>query len=214
MTGAAPAVAPAAPAAGNATLLSANGEPPVETPETPAPKDPVTPPPAEPPAEGDEPPAEGDAEPEGVPENYDFKAPEGVALDQAAVEAFAPVAKDLGLTQTQAQRVVDLYAGLQAKQQEAQAGLVKEWAKQVTTDKEIGGAKWAENRAVIARARDAFATPELVQLMEQTGLGSHPEVIKLFVKVGKAISDDGHVIGGNPGPDPRSADSFYARMAR
>jgi hypothetical protein len=214
MTGAVQAASPAAPAAGNATLLSASGEPPAEAPETNPPAVPE-PTPAEPgpetePAEGEEP-KEGE---DGPPEAYDFKAPEGVALDPVAVEAFAPVAKELGLTQTQAQRVVDLYAGLQAQQAEAQAEQVKAWAKQVTTDKEIGGAKWAEHRAVIARARDAFASPELVQLMEQTGLGSHPEVIKLFVRVGKAISDDGHVIGGNPGPDPRSAEGFYARMAR
>lgn len=237
MTGAAPAVAPAAPAAGNATLLSApgpsgarpEGDTPDGTPVTPPAAPPVDPQkdkPDQPPAEGDTPdtpaaepgpetdPAEGDDKPDGPPEAYDFKAPEGVALDPVAVEAFAPVAKDLGLTQAQAQRVVDLYAGLQQSQAEAQAEQVKAWAKAVTTDKEIGGAKWAENRAVIARARDAFATPELVSLMEQTGLGSHPEVIKLFVRVGKAISDDGHVIGGNPGPDPRSAEGFYARMAR
>lgn len=230
MTGAVPAAAPAAPAApGNAThapsllgaALSAQPDPaPDTTPPAEAPKDPVPPAPAEQPAEpGPEAdPAEGDEpkedEDEGPPEAYDFKAPEGVALDQAAVEAFSPIAKDLKLSQAQAQRLVDVYAGLQAQQAEAQAAQVKAWAKAVTTDKEIGGSKWAENRAVIARARDQFATPELVQLMEQTGLGSHPEVIKLFVKVGKAISDDGHVIGGNPGPDPRSADSFYARMAR
>jgi hypothetical protein len=224
MTGAVPAAASAAPAApGNATLLSAQPDP---APDPTPPVDPGAPPPTEPPAEPPaepgpetdpaEPEKEGDEKPEddGPPEAYDFKAPEGVALDAAAVEAFSPIAKDLKLSQAQAQRLVDVYAGLQAQQAEAQAEQVKAWAKAVVADKEIGGAKWAENRAVIARARDQFASPGLVQLMEQTGLGSHPEVIKLFVRVGKAISDDGHVIGGNPGPDPRSADSFYARMSR
>jgi hypothetical protein len=212
MTGAVPAAAPAATAAaGNATLLSAQPDPapdPTPTPETP---------PAEPPAEtpADTPPAEEPKEGEGEPEDYGtFDLPEGTTVDQAALDTALPEFRQAGLTKEQAQTAIGLYIKLQAKQAEAQAAQVQQWAKDVVADKEIGGAKWAENRAVIARARDAFATPELVQLMEQTGLGSHPEVIKLFVKVGKAISDDGHVIGGNPGPDPRSAESFYARMAR
>jgi len=221
MTGAVPAAAPAAPAApGNATLLSAGDTPPV-TPDPQPPVEPEKSPSDQPPAEGDtpdtppEPEGEGEAEPEGAPEDYGtFDLPEGTAVDQAALDTALPEFREAGLTKAQAQTAIGLYIKLQAKQAEAQAAQVAEWAKAVTTDKEIGGAKWAENRAVIARARDQFATPELVQLMEQTGLGSHPEVIKLFVRVGKAISDDGHVIGGNPGPDPRSAESFYARMAR
>jgi hypothetical protein len=218
MTGAVPAAAPAATAAaGNATLLSAQPDPDT-TPVTP-PAEPPADPPAEPPAEGDTPPAEGEepkgGEGEAEPEDYGtFDLPEGTTVDQAALDTALPEFKEAGLTKAQAQTAIGLYIKLQAKQAEAQAAQVQQWAKDVVADKEIGGAKWAENRAVIARARDAFASPELVQLMEQTGLGSHPEVIKLFVRVGKAISDDGHVIGGNPGPDPRSAESFYARMAR
>jgi hypothetical protein len=181
---------------------------------------PATEPPKEPGPETDpaEPEKEGGGEeakePEGVPEQYAFEAPPGVTLDPAAVEAFAPVAKELKLTQAQAQRVVDLYAGLQAQQAEAQAAQVQQWAEAVVSDTEIGGANWDANRALVARARDQFASPELLQVMDRTGLGSHPEVIKLFVRVGKAIADDGHVIGGHPGPEPRSAESFYARMAR
>jgi hypothetical protein len=220
MTGAVPAAAPAATAApGNATILSASGEPPAEAPETPTPGTPPEPTPAEPGPETD--PAEpakegeGDAEPEGVPESYDFKAPEGITLDPAAVEAFAPVAKDLGLSQSQAQRVVDLYAGLQQSQAEAQAAQAQEWAKQVTTDKEIGGAKWAQNQALIAQARDQFASPELVQLMEQTGLGNHPEVIKMFVRIGKQIADDGHVTGSGHATQPTDyATEYFAQMPK
>jgi hypothetical protein len=188
------------------------GPTPPATPESTPPADPPKQPepgPETEPAEGD-----GDKEPEGAPEQYAFEAPPGVTLDPAAVEEFTPVARELGLTQAQAQRLVGVVAGMQQRQAEAQAEQVRQWAEAVVSDKEIGGANWDANRAVVARARDAFASPELVQLMESTGLGSHPEVIKLFVRVGKAIADDGHVIGGHPGPDPRSAESFYARMAR
>lgn len=220
MTGAVQAAAPAATAAGSATLLSAAGDPPAEAPETtpPAPETPADPvpgdgtesPPADPPVEG-----EGDAEPEGVPESYEFKAPEGVALDPAAVEVFSPIAKDLKLSQAQAQRLVDVYAGLQAQQAEAHAEQVQEWAKQVITDKEIGGAKWAANALLVREAKERFASQELLDLMNSTGLGNHPAVIKHFIKVGEQFADDGHVTGSGHATQPTdAATEYFAKMPK
>jgi hypothetical protein len=215
MTGAAPAVAPAAPAAGNATLLSAQPDPaPDPTPKIPPAEQPPAEQPAEPETEPAEEPKEEPKEDEGAPYGA-FTLPEGTAVDQAALDAALPAFKDAKLTKAQAQAVVETYAKLQASQAEAQAAQVKEWAKAVTTDKEIGGAKWAENRALIAQARDQFASPELVSLMEQTGLGSHPEVIKMFVRIGKAIADDGHVTGGGSPTQPVDfATDYYAKMPK
>src|SRR5262245_60440079 len=46
----------------------------------------------------------------GAPEKYEFKAPEGVTLDTGLVNDFTPLAKELGMSQDAAQKVVDLYA--------------------------------------------------------------------------------------------------------
>lgn len=214
MTGAVETAVPAAPAAGQATLLSAeNPAPPAETPAVPGENPPAQPEPTEPPKEGEQPDEGGDEKPEeGAPESYDFVAPEGVTLDPAAVEEFTPIAKELGLSQEQAQKLVGVVAGISQRQAEQHAAQVAEWARQVETDKEIGGDKWATNRALVARARDQFATPELLTLMDSTGLGNHPAVIKHFIAVGKAIADDGHVIGGAPSRPTDFASDFYARM--
>jgi len=226
MTGATATATPAAEAAGNATLLSA--QPPEQQPDQtpPAENQPAQPEPTEPPAEqpsgqpkvgpGEgEQPAEGDGDKpdeKAAPESYEFTAPEGVTLDPAAVEEFTPIAKELKLSQEQAQKLVGVVAGISQRQAEQHAAQVAEWAKQVTTDKEIGGDKWAENRALVARARDQFASPELLTLMDSTGLGNHPAVIKHFVNLGKAIADDGHVTGGAPSRPVDFASDFYARM--
>ena len=55
---------------------------------------------------------------------------------------------------------------------------------------------------------DAFATPEFRQLLEQTGMGNHPEVIRTFYRAGKAISEDGLVSGSAP-KAPRDARSLF-----
>jgi hypothetical protein len=221
MTGAVTAT-PAAPAAGNATLLSA-GSPPAADPTPPA--TPESTPPAEPPKEPEPEPGpetepakeeegEADAKPEGAPEAYSFEAPPGVTLDPAAVEVFAPVAKEMNLTQAQAQRFVEVYADLQQRAAEAQAEQVQQWAVQVRNDPEIGGRHMVDMVETANVALKRFGTPELSEALKATGLCNHPEMVRAWAKVGKAISDDGHVIGGQPGPEPRSAESFYAKMPK
>ena len=39
----------------------------------------------------------------------------------------------------------------------------------------------------------------LKEYLEGTGLGTHPELVKAFVKIGKAMSEDGMVDGSNQG---------------
>ena len=66
---------------------------------------------------------EKDKKPEGAPEKYEFTAGEGVELDTEALKDFEPVARDLNLTNEQAQKLVDAYpkilAGVQQRQAEA-----------------------------------------------------------------------------------------------
>lgn len=151
-------------------------------------------------AEGEEKPAEKVA-----PEKYEFKAPEGVELDTELLGEFEGIARELNLTQEDAQKVADIGAKLAQKFQTKQAEVVQEarteWAKQTTADKEIGGDKLAENIAVAEKALATFGSPELRALLKESGLGNHPEVVRAFVRVGKAISEDGLVVG-RVGVDP------------
>jgi hypothetical protein len=132
-----------------------------------------------------------------APESYDLKMPEGVELDQAAAAEFTEIAKELKLDQAAAQKLADVGAKMVQRQVEAHAKLVESWAEQVKTDNEIGGDKLAENLGVARKALEAFGTPELRDVLNATGLGNHPEVIRAFYKVGKAISED-RFVGGAP----------------
>lgn len=132
-----------------------------------------------------------------VPESYDLKMPEGVELDQAAAAEFTAIAKELKLDQAAAQKLADVGAKMAQRQVEAHAKLVESWAEQVKTDNEIGGDKLAENLGVARKALEAFGTPGLRDVLNATGLGNHPEIIRAFYKVGKAISED-RFVGGAP----------------
>ena len=144
---------------------------------------------------------DGDSAAQNVaPEKYDFKAPEGVTFDGELVGEFEGIAKELGLSQANAQKVTDIGAKMaqkfQSKQAEAMQQLSTEWVAAATSDKEFGGEKLNENLAVAQKALTTFGTPELRGLLEQSGLGNNPEVIRFMYRAGMAISEDKLVTGG------------------
>lgn len=131
---------------------------------------------------------------------YEFKLPEGVEFKAESLKELKDTAKELGLTQEQAQKIADLGAkqsqGFAEQLVEQQKTLTAEWAEQTTTDKEIGGDKLSENLGVAKKALDSFGSKELKTLLDQSGLGNHPEIVRFMVKAGKAISEDGKLITG------------------
>lgn len=158
---------------------------------------------AEPAAQGEQQQQQGDAKPEGdkaqgAPENYEFKMPDGYQLNDELAGEFGKWAKELNLPQDKAQAAADIGVKLVeqafARQQEAHAEQVADWRKQVETDKEIGGPALAENLSFAARAIDTFG-PELREVFDQTGMGNHPALVKAFIRIGKAISED-QLVGG------------------
>lgn len=162
---------------------------------------------------GNPPPADtAQAKPAGAPESYEFQAPEGVQFDDAVIGAFAEVAKELDLPQDRAQIVLDRMAPLlQSRQVERIEAARAEWKASSEADKEFGGEQLAENLGTAKKALDVFATPELRGLLNESGLGNHPEVIRLFYRVGKATSEDNKVVTGQGGQDNRNdARRLYA----
>lgn len=147
-----------------------------------------------------------------APEAYAFEAPEGVTLDSAAVEEFSAIAKELGLEQGKAQAIADIAVKMQQRQAEAQQALVTSWVEQVKVDKEIGGEKFAENLAIARKALESFGTPELQDVLNMTGLGNHPEVIRAFYKAGKAISEDRFIPGAPKGAEMDMAKRMFPTM--
>lgn len=136
---------------------------------------------------------------EGAPESYaEFAAPEGLAYDKAVIEQFTSVAKELNLPQDKAQLVLDKMAPVIAQRQAEQVAAVQaEWAEQTRADKEIGGDRLPETLSIAKKALEATGTPELRHLLDQSGFGNHPAVIRHFYQVGKAISQDSVVTSGD-----------------
>lgn len=171
------------------------------------------------PADGDKPadkPDDKEQKQEGAPEKYEFKPAEGQELDAAALEQFEPIARELNLTNEQAQKMVDLYGTkimpmVQQQQAEAWQKTTEQWAADVKADKEIGGDNLTGNLSAAQRALAQFGTPELKEYLDSTGLGNHPALVKAFIKVGKAMSEDKVVTGGHESGGSDLISAFYPK---
>lgn len=145
-----------------------------------------------------------------APEKYEFKTAEGQELDAEAVKAFEPIAKELNLSNEQAQKLVDVYGGkIMPKLVEQQAAQwqqqIEQWAEQVKADKDLGT---DASIGAAQKVMDKFGSPELKQYLNETGLGNHPELVRIFANIGKAMSEDG-LVTGNSGGAKSAADVLF-----
>lgn len=144
--------------------------------------------------------------------------PDGVTLNGEVADSFKAWAKEHNLPQDKAQQVAALGAQLVQDVQSKQVAAIQEqidgWKIASTTDKEFGGDRLNENLAVANKALTTFGSPDLVKMLKETGLGNHPEVIRMLVNVGKQVSEDGFS-GGKPGSTPQqsnTAQRMYPNM--
>lgn len=127
-------------------------------------------------------------------------------LDPAVSKEFGDIARELGLSQDAAQKVISKMTPLLAQNDtardrariEAAVGRAKEaWVTEAKADKEYGGEHFDANIALARQTFAQFGTPELKALLESSGLDSHPEMIRWAFHVGKLISPDSKVVNGN-----------------
>lgn len=142
------------------------------------------------------------------PVEIEIKVPDGVQVDEAVLGKFKPLAQEIGLDSAKAQKVVDLYIeaqnGFASKAEAAWNETKEKWREAVKQDPEIGGAKFNETVAMARRAIDKFGGPALKQVLNDLGIGNHPEVVRFAYRIGKAISEDS--VAGAAGSAPALSD--------
>jgi hypothetical protein len=156
--------------------------------------------------------------PEGQPAviKYELKIPEGSQLDPKHVEKVEAYAKSKNLSQEQAQEILQREHEAVSSFSETLKAKVEEeknsWQKAVQADKEIGGEKFNESIELAKRAYQKFAPPEFTQLLNESGYGNHPLLVKTFFRIGKAMGEDKLVVPGAQGVAKRDpAEVLYGK---
>lgn len=152
--------------------------------------------------------------PAGVPEKYEPLKLEGDPLTAEELARVETDARGLGLSQEGAQKLAELRAadkaGFAQAQQQAVADARASWVAEIKADKVLGGEKFAENLAVASAGLKAVDPDGAMKaLLDRTGMGDHPEVIRLFHRVGKALAPDSIVPGGKAPGAPADARRLY-----
>ncbi|MEO2182642.1 MAG: hypothetical protein ABGY43_10090 [bacterium] len=155
---------------------------------------------------------EGEAE-AGAPETYaDFSLPEGYSVEDTMLIDYQSYAQDNNLSQEAAQAGVDLVVKMKTEEAEGYVREQQTWVESIKADTELGGDKFDASLATAFKARDKYASPELIDLLNTSGLGNHPEVFRLFHNVGKSLSED-QLVTGSAGNQAQSHEKvLYPNM--
>lgn len=188
-----------------AQIVAQQTTPPASSTPPSSPSEPTSTPPKDPAA-----PAPKD----GVPETYEFKVPDGYTLDKAVTDAFTPIAKELGLSQDAAQKLVDFHTSQMIAAAKAPADSYEatrtQWKAQVDADPAIKAATADGKTGLeavkigIAKTLNALGDPQLTAdfkaAMDLTGAGDNPAFIKAMWKLSSFITEGKHVAGNGPSP--------------
>ena len=150
----------------------------------------------------------------GAPEKYELKLPEGSTfLDAKALERTAAFAREQGLTNDEAQallerehEVVKTYA---ESQQAMATQSVQKWAEEAKADKEIGGEAFVKNAELAKRVVERYGTEAFKKALSDTGLGNHPELVRVFVRIAKSMSEDQLVLPKTAGGTKRTPEEVF-----
>jgi hypothetical protein len=138
------------------------------------------------------------------PDGYQLRRPDnlpqGLNYDEGFEKAALPVAHKLGLTPVQVQGLLDFYAGYAGEvhknstlavehgNQHAASVLKKDW-----------GAFYDERIQQAQVAVKHFGGQGLVDHLNRSGLGNHPELIRAFARIGSMMSEDQLRVGAASG---------------
>lgn len=158
--------------------------------------------------------AEEEGAAEAAPVSYEpFALPQGVEVDTAALEEAQSLFAEARLSQPQAQKLVDLYAGkmneLVQRQISAAESRQTAWVAEVKNDPELGGRRFEQARAAAQKALNRFGTPELRRTLDELWVGNNPQLFRFFARVGQALSEDRYVGAQSSASRLTAAETLY-----
>lgn len=191
--------------------------------------DPPVPPSGDPPA-GDPPaPPAVEAPPAApvVPEKYELALPKDSTLDPAVLERTAATARELGLSQEHAQKTLDFVTAEVAAREAAlledykpggkiRDANVQRYEADALADVEIGGSpeKLTASVDLAEKFLGTYGSEGMHNFLDVTGLGSHPELIRMFAKAAKDMGEGTFVSGAPTGTAKSAAEVLYPSHAK
>jgi uncharacterized protein YpuA (DUF1002 family) len=123
-------------------------------------------------------------------DGYELTLPEGLKYSDEDMKSFRVAAHKMGLSATHAKALFDWHTSLSVEGAKTSSLKQKEALRTVEeTLKKEWGAAYDQKKELALRAIRTFADADAFVALEE-GLGNDPRLVKLFNKVGEAISED------------------------
>jgi hypothetical protein len=133
----------------------------------------------------------------------ELKAPEGMAFDPELLAQAGEVFAKHELPVDAAQELVELYGATLRRVDEQAVTAWKQqvdaWGAELKADKNFGGPAFEGTKGDVARFIDTFGADDaaaLRNLLNETGVGNHPALVKALARAGRAAKEDGFVPAG------------------
>jgi len=144
-----------------------------------------------------------------VPEKYEL-ALEGMEIDADLLGTAEPILKEAGLSNEQANALLPIVKQAMDKAITAQTAQMtdlmaaqrREWLDAFNADAEIGGGNREQTVHLAGKGLDALGYTEghpFRQLLTETGLGNHPDMIRMARRLGEMVSEDGDFVRSGAG---------------
>lgn len=153
---------------------------------------------------------------EDIIEEHGLKLADDTVLNKDDLERIVAEAKELDLDKEGAEDLLALnelevtavnkYKEDQKKEVE---NISNKWIEDAKSDKEIGGDALKENVALSNRVIKKYGSKELKDMLNKTRFGDHPEVIRIFSKLGKLMTDDTLELGKQQGSKKSDSEVFF-----
>lgn len=157
--------------------------------------------------------ASDDDEAEAV--TYDLEIQEGMEIDEVALGSFKELAGKMndgkGLSQKDAQSLVDLRAEMVKGQTAQWDQTFSEWRGEIHSDAEIGGDKFTSKTIPnVMAAAERYGDKEMISLLRTNKMyGENPSLIRLLNRVGETLSEDQVVRGQRASQTKDAAEILY-----
>lgn len=152
------------------------------------------------------------------PEDYVFQFSPETVVDTLLIDEFKRFAFEQNMSLENARLMARFYEkyvlGQSKKQSQEQEELLKSMQKACEEDSEFGGMGFYDNMRYARAAILRFDDGSLAKILNDTGFGSHPEVVRFMYRVGRALAEK-EMPRAKESPAERSvAELFYPSMVK
>lgn len=137
---------------------------------------------------------DGAGEEGGPPETYEFNFQSELEMPDDVRQAYEEAFRDMGLTQEQADRLIQaeeqVMESFQQKQQEMVKQQHEDWTEAAKADKYLGQDWDLTLKRASAGLEKANVSDEFMAILDSTGLSSHPDMIRVVSMLGQVTSND------------------------